>query len=139
MTPVASPSADRVDAPFWAGLAQGDLRIQRCAACAHWTWPPQWRCGQCGSWELGWPIVAAEGIVHALTRTRHPFSPETVGRTPYPVLLVELPGAGGARLLGLLDGVDGNELVIGAAVRGVIEATPTGLPALRWRLTEGGR
>lgn len=131
----ASAPAGRIDSPFWAGLADGILRIQRCAACARWTWPPQWRCGECGGWEMEWPQVPMEGTIHSLSWTRHPFSPRMVGRVPYPVLLVELPGAGGARLLGLLDGpADG--LAIGAPVTGFPEET-AGRTALRWRIARG--
>lgn len=131
MSHAAAP-ADAVDAPFWAGLAEGVLRIQRCAGCARWSWPPQWRCGECGGWDMEWPEVPMEGIVHALSWTRHPFSAAMADKVPYPVLLVELPDAGGARLLGLLDGST-ESLAIGSRVTGFPEETPA-RTALRWRL-----
>lgn len=131
----ASADGGQVDSPFWAGLANGTLRIQRCSACARWSWPPQWRCGDCGSWDMEWPEVPMAGIVHSLSWTRHPFTPETADKVPYPVLLVELPSAGGTRLLGLLDG-PADELTIGAHVEGFLQES-SGRTALRWRIAEG--
>jgi len=124
-----------LDFPFWQGLAEGRLQIQQCSSCETWTWPPQWRCGSCGSWELTWPEVPMEGKVHAFTHTRHPFSPEM--NVPLVNLLVELPHAGGARLLGVLRGSE-EGLATGALLVGEIDMSAGDLPALRWRLAEAG-
>jgi uncharacterized OB-fold protein len=78
-----------------------------------------------------WEAVAMEGVVHAFTWVRHPFTPAMVGRTPFANLLVELPQAGGARLLGVLEG-PGDGLAIGVALEGVIGNE--GGPVLRWRM-----
>lgn len=126
-----------VDQPFWDALKDDRLAIQRCPSCSTWHWPPQWRCAACGSWELGWDEVPMRGTVHAVTRTHHPFSAEMVGRTPYATVLVELPDAGGARLLGMMVG-DDSAVKTGDAVVGEIDHAEhaSGLPALRWRLAE---
>lgn len=128
-----------IDQPFWDGLAQSRLDLSACGACATWIWPPQWRCGHCGSWDIVWRPVAPTGTVHSLTRTHHAFVPAMVGRTPLITVLVELPQAGGARLLGQVTG-EATGMVIGSRVAGVIEpATPTdATPVLRWRLAEEG-
>jgi len=135
MTEAPAGRAGSIDAPFWAGLAAGELRLQRCAACREWTWPPQWRCGACGSWEMDWETVPMTGWVHTFARTWHPFTPEMQGRTPFVTLLVDLPQAGGARLIGQLVGPEVG-LAIGAAVEGVIEPPDRANPlaALRWKL-----
>lgn len=128
-----SAPGDAIDQPFWDGLALGELRLQRCTVCKQWTWPPQWRCGPCGSWEMAWESVTMDGIVHSLTWVRHPFTPAMAGRTPFANLLVELPQAGGARLMGLLDGpADG--LAINASVVGHVMTDADGKPVLRWRM-----
>ena len=126
--------------PFWEALLQGRLRIQRCAKCHRWSWPPQPRCGACGSWEMEWPEVPLRGEVHCFTHTHHPFTPETRGKTPFVNLLVALPDAGGARLLGILEGSE-EGLAVGSAVRGHILPPGEGrdLPALRWQLDRGDR
>lgn len=129
----------RVDAPYWAGLARGELLIQRCAGCGRWIWPAEWRCGECGSYDFEWPQVPAVGDVYTWTRTHYPFVPD------YPVpsvhVLVALPGAGGRRLLGLLIGSD-DGLRIGARVEGFLEQPSSrtrDLPVMRWRLSSGGQ
>jgi uncharacterized OB-fold protein len=83
-----------------------------------------------------WSPAPAEGIIYAFARTRHPFTPETEGKTPFITLLVESPAAGGVRLLGQLAGPD-DGVEIGARVEGVIEAPGIAgaPPALRWRLS----
>lgn len=125
----------RVDAPYWAGLERGELRVQRCAGCAQWIWPAEWRCGVCGSFESEWPEVAPVGRVYTWTRTHYPFVPGY--EVPYVHVLVALNEAGGRRLLGVLTGSD-DGLRIGAEVAGHVEPASEltrNLPALRWRLS----
>ena len=127
-----------VDGPFWEGLAANALRMQRCGQCGTWTWPPQWRCGECGSWEMAWEAVAMTGKVHAFTHTRHAFTAERQGKVPFVNLLVELPQAGGARLLGVLTGPE-DGLAIGAPLEGYVVPAGEGahaLPTLCWRLAK---
>jgi len=137
----ATPANDGVDAPFWVGLNAGELRFQRCRACADWQWPAVWRCPDCGGWELDWCLIPAKGSVYSWTRTWQAFSPAMKSVLPYVTVLVELPHAGGRRLLGVL--VDDEEgLAIGAPVEGIIQAAgPINFDQaiLRWRLTPGAR
>ena len=134
------PRPDGVDAPFWEGLAAGELRMQRCSSCQNWMWPPGWRCSRCGGWELAWEAVPPEGVIYSWTRTWHAFAPELKDVLPYVSLLVELPHAGNRRLLGIL--VDDEAgLEIGAKVTGLIQpasAKNSGQAVLRWRLTGAG-
>jgi uncharacterized OB-fold protein len=129
------PRSPSVDSPFWDALAANELRISRCVRCREWKWPPQWRCGSCGGWDLAWEQVPLTGIVYSFARNWHPFGAQMQGKTPFVSLLVELPDAGGARLLGLLVGEE-RGLEMGAALDGIIEPpeVPGGRHALRWRL-----
>ncbi|ETB17987.1 hypothetical protein O983_25585 [Mycobacterium avium 09-5983] len=131
-----APRADGVDAPFWEGLRRGELQIQRCAGCSTWWWFPVWRCGDCGSWELAWQTVPQRGLVYSWIRTHQPFGTEMAKVVPYVNVLVELPDAGGRRLLGLLVGND-DGLAIGAEVVGRIQkpsAQTNDQAVLRWEL-----
>lgn len=65
------PASDGVDAPFWGGLNEGEVRIQRCRSCARWQWPSVWRCPDCGGWAFGWEAVVAEGVVFSWKVPRH--------------------------------------------------------------------
>ncbi len=130
------PLSDGLDAPFWSGLADGVVRIQRCDGCGTWIWGPQWLCGTCHRFDPSWVEVEPRGVIYAWTRTWQPFAPEFSAVTPYVTVLVELLDAGGRRLLGLLADDQSADPVIGAAVEGVIQPpspATTGHPVLRWR------
>jgi uncharacterized OB-fold protein len=136
VTGAAGPRDDGLDAPHWAGLRAGEVRVPRCTRCAHWIWAPQPLCPRCHSFDLTWTAVDPAGSVYSWTRTWQPFTPELSGHLPFTVILAELPSAGGRRLLGVLLGGDGADVRAGQGVRGVIDPPPGpgGWPVLRWRL-----
>ncbi len=129
------PSHTLVDAPYWDGLKVGELRIQRCGECARWIWGAQPMCPACHTFDPGWEAVEPSGVVFAWTRTWRQFHP--TAEVPYVTVLVELPQAGGRRILGLYTGE--GDPVIGARVRGEFEPAPdsTSWPLIRWR-EDGG-
>jgi uncharacterized protein len=127
--PRPAPARDGVDAEFWEGLKRHELRVQRCASCGRHQHPAEWLCTWCGSGELQWTVVAAEGTVHTWTRVHHPAHPALRERGPYDVVVVEPSGAPGVLVLGNL--VEGRP-EIGAAVRGVFE-DHEGYTLLHWR------
>ena len=130
------PFSARVDAPYWEGLGGGQLRIQRCTRCRAWKWPADWRCGECGSYSLGWEAVEPVGIVYSWIRTRQPVVPAFADLVPYDNVLVELPQAGGARLMGLLTGAT-DDVRTGRRVTGTFQpasARTIDLPVLTWAL-----
>lgn len=123
------------DTPYWEGLAQGRLLMQHCDNCGRWRWPAVFRCGDCGAWAPPWREIAPEGAVYSWTRTWHPFAGASVA-TPFTTVLAALPGAGGRRLMGVLEG-DESLLMVDAAVTGRIDTVglgDRGLPLLRWAL-----
>jgi len=126
------------DDPFWEALEAGEFRLPRCAGCGRWTWPAHWRCGECGSWDFVWTALPPKGTVYSWTRTWYAFdrTKERAGDVPYVVLLVEIDGADGARVLGVLAGDDA-ALKIGAPVTGTIlppSEKAKGYPSVVWRL-----
>lgn len=130
------PRPDGLDAPYWDGLAEGRLLLQHCAGCGTWIWGPQWACPSCRALEPGWDEVPPAGVVFSWTRTHQPFVPEFREVLPYVTVLVELPDAGGRRVLGLLLDDDGADPVIGERVRGVIQPPSdltSGHAVLRWK------
>jgi uncharacterized protein len=85
-------------APFWDGVQQRRLTIQRCTSCRILRFPFQPICGSCqsDSWELVESCGA--GTVYSLTRVHHP--PQPGFPIPYVVGLIELDE--GVRIVGLL-------------------------------------
>lgn len=130
------PAWDGVDAPHWDGLREGRLLMQQCPKCTTWIWQPRPICPTCHSFETSWVPVDPVGTIYSWTRTWQSFTPEATGHLPYVVVLVELPAAGGRRLLGVLEDADGVTPTIGAAVRGRIQQPPDDRywPLVRWRL-----
>ena len=125
------PSPTLLDAPYWDGLREGELRIQRCGACGRWIWTAEPMCPDCHTFDPGWEAVEPTGTVYTWTRTHKQFHP--TAPVPYTTVLVELPRAGGRRVLGLW--LDADDPVIGSRVRGEFEPAPdaTTWPLLRWR------
>ena len=123
------------DEPYWRALAEGELSLPRCAKCQRWRWPAPFRCGDCGSVEMNWVSVDPVGRIYTWTRTWHRFAGTETLPIPYVPVLVEVPGAGGIRLLGLLD-ENAGEPAIGLVVAGRVmptEAFGKTVPAWRWR------
>ena len=126
------------DDPFWEALEAGEFRLPRCAGCDRWTWPAHWRCGECGSWEFRWTAVEPAGTVYSWSRTWYAFdrTQERAGDLPYVVVLVEVDGTDGARVLGILTG-DEEPPKIGARVTGAIlppSEKSQGYPSIVWSL-----
>jgi uncharacterized OB-fold protein len=128
---------NRIDFPYWDGLKKGEVRCQRCEKCGRWTWPAEWRCPACGSWDFHWEAVEAQGEIYAWERTHYPFSKNFKDLLPYVTVLVALPAAGDIRMVGLLLGAEKQNIKIGLKVTPDIQAPSArtlNLPALWWRL-----
>lgn len=125
------------DQPYWDALAAGHLALPRCSACEKWSWPAPFRCGDCGSTDFHWSRVEMTGLIYTWTRVSHPFAGMEDMKMPFVSVLVELPQAGGIRLLGILDN-DAPNPSIGASVNGHIGKTTSlghEVPALKWTMT----
>jgi len=121
------------DGEYWAALAQGQLKMQRCDGCSRWNWPAVWRCGECGSWAHSWHALAPRGRIFSWTRTWHDFGAPPGLAIPYVSVVVELDDAGGTRLLGTLDTTAG-EPAIGLPVTARLHRdTFEGDALLAWR------
>jgi uncharacterized OB-fold protein len=119
--PVPVAESDGLSAPFWAGLQQERLLVQRCARCACWQFGPEWICHQCHAFDPAWVEVPAVGRIYSWERVWHPVHPALKQRCPYLAVLVELPDAGNVRMVGNLLGDPQQEVCIGAEVVGVFE------------------
>jgi uncharacterized OB-fold protein len=119
--PAPVPEPDGLDAPYWEGTRQRELRVQRCRSCATWQWGPEWICHRCLSFDVGWERVEPRGVIYSWERAWHPVHPALKGCPPYVVVLVELPHAGGVRMLGNLVGDPHQEVRIGNPVDAVFE------------------
>jgi uncharacterized protein len=114
--PRFAPPDSALTRPFWDGVAAGEIRLPRCTACGRYQWYPLpvTDHGDGGTFE--WTPVAAAGTVFTHTTVRRPFLPgATKADVPYTVVLVELDGVPGVRLVGRMRA--GDEPTIGQRVR----------------------
>ncbi|MCP3990451.1 MAG: DNA-binding protein [Actinomycetia bacterium] len=119
--PKPVPSPDGLDGPFWEGLNEGRLLLQRCGGCGKFQWGPEWVCHRCRSFDLSYEETPAEGIIYSHQRVWHPVHPALAEQGPYVIVLVELPAADGVRIVGNLIGDPHQDLVIGTPAQGVFE------------------
>ena len=107
------PAPDRDSEPFWAGVKQHKLLIQRCIDCSALRHPPQPACPDCGSLEIDWQQASGRGVVYSFVIQREPTHP-FFQNVPYNVILVELEE--GTRLVSNLLDVEPDEIRIGMSV-----------------------
>jgi uncharacterized OB-fold protein len=135
--PSPTPARDGLDAPFWLGLAEERLLLQRCSRCRGWQWGPEWNCHRCHAFDLAWEPVTPAGRIYSYERIWHPVHRALQDQGPYLVVLVELPQADHVRMVGNLLGDPTAEVSIGAPVVGVFEHHADASPAftlLQWRI-----
>lgn len=104
---------------FWEGLKAHELRVQQCARCARYRFPPQKMCRHCNSLESNWTSVSGKGSVYSFVVPRQTSPGELPARGfeyPYAVALVELQGTGGVRIASSLLNCPVDEIAIGMAV-----------------------
>ncbi len=114
------PSPVGPSAEFYAFLARGELRLQRCATCGQWRHPPRHRCAACGSVEVEWALASGRGRVFTWTVTHRAVDPAFT--PPYAVVVVELDE--GPRLVGSLRGLAPAELALDLAMVVDVEPVP---------------
>lgn len=117
--PMASP--DGLDTEFWAAARRHELVVQHCRACDTFLFGPEWLCHNCHSFDLAWDVIEPRGRIFSWQRCWHPVHPALAEAGPYLVVLVELPHAGGVRMVGNLLGDPHQDVVIGTDVVAVFE------------------
>lgn len=119
--PIPVPDADGLTAPFWEGLREEKLKVQKCGACRSWIWGPEWICHRCHSFDVQWVDVTASGRIYSWERVWQPSSQTMQPAVPYLVVLVELDCGDNLRLVGNLLGPTDQDVQIGMKVKGVFE------------------
>nr|WP_246562813.1 OB-fold domain-containing protein [Bradyrhizobium liaoningense] len=100
------------------------LLVQRCSGCETWQFGPEWICHRCHAFDPDWVEVAPHGRIFSWERVWHPSHSALRHHGPYLAVLVEIPHAGGIRMVGNLLGDPMQVVAIGAEVVGVFEHHP---------------
>ena len=111
---------------FWDGTKAGELRLQRCDACAHVYFPPRPFCPSCASRKVSIFKATGKGFLYSYVINHRPAAP---GFTPpYAIAVVELEE--GPRMLSRLVGVDPDPAAIRCEMPLVVDFE-AGLPVFR--------
>jgi uncharacterized OB-fold protein len=140
--PIPVPERNGLSAPFWEGVREERLRVQRNPKTGVYQWPAQWINHDDQTFDVEWVAVEPKGVIYSWTRVWHPVHPALKEVGPYIVVVVELPHAGKVRMLGNLLGDPRQAVVIGAPVEAVFEHHNDAEPPftlVQWRLADGGR
>lgn len=113
--PVPTP----VTRPFWEGLQQREVRLQRCEDCQQWVFYPRSHCPHCLSARLAWHTVSGRGVIYSFCVSNVPSAPMFADEVPQKLAIVELEE--GVRLCSTLVATEGVELKVGMAVLPVFE------------------
>ena len=84
------PEITPMTAPFWSGLKQRKLLIQRCDECHTWRFPPEIGCAACSSMQSTWTEVSGRATLYSWTIAHPPLLPYFAERAPWPVAVVQL-------------------------------------------------
>ena len=82
------PTPTPETAHFWDGCKAGELRLQRCAACAKAYFPPRPFCPACGSRDV--EVFAASGKATLWSYVINHRPRPDMGKDPYSIAVVTL-------------------------------------------------
>ncbi len=116
-------------APFWRGLRDRRLLIQRCRSCDALRWPSAKLCPRCLSPALDWSEVRGEGTVWSYVVYHRAFAAAFAAAVPYAIALVDLPE--GPRLPGRLS-VPLDAVGVGMRVRAIFTDVTDEVTLLEW-------
>jgi uncharacterized OB-fold protein len=104
-----APRSDVDSEPFWAGLRERRILLQRCEADGRLRFPPMPSCPHCGTPGGEHVEVAGDARVYSWVVVHRALTPAQEGEVPYTIATVELDGV---RMVGRLDGEPGDGVAV---------------------------
>ncbi len=87
-TPRPIRSMDPYAEQFWTYTQNKEFRLQKCAECGKFRWPPGPTCDRCLSDEYAWTPMAGRGKVLSWTTFHRSYFPEYPA--PHTTIVLEL-------------------------------------------------
>jgi len=84
------PVITDLNRPFFDGLANNELRLQRCENCHLLRYPIAIVCPNCLSRDAAWETLSGRGIVHSSVVFHQVYNAAFADKVPYNVAIVEL-------------------------------------------------
>lgn len=131
--PASMLQRDSDSRPYWEGLKQGELRIQRCSSCSKAVFYPRALCPHCFSDQLTWIVASGKGSIYSYTVAHQAFGPFAAD-TPFVVAIVELEE--GVRMMTRIIDAPREQVTVGAAVKVTFEIVGEDLTLPYFRLAE---
>ena len=100
-------------------VSSGQMRLQQCGSCGHFSHPPRMYCGSCFSGDYGYPEVSGAGTLYSYTISHHTAEPAWQDELPYLTVVVELDE--GPRVVGAATLADWGTVRIGQRARVIPE------------------
>ena len=113
--PVPTPTS----LPFWEGLREHKLRLQRCLDCEKLIHYPRSNCPRCLGTNLDWVEVPGTGVIYTYTIARRATAPQFEDEVPQKIAVVQLDE--GPRITTTLVNVDEASIRVGLRVRPVFQ------------------
>jgi len=114
---VPTPSID--SQPYWDGLKEHKLKLQKCANCGKIRHYPRPVCDSCWSMEVDWIEASGKGTVHSWTVSHHAFLPAY--KKELPLILVTVDLEEGVRMNSQLRDSKPEDLKLGMPVEVIYE------------------
>lgn len=115
------PTLQGLAGEFYGWCAKGELRFQRCDACAVWRHVPREMCAACGSPAWSWQRSSGRGRIFTWTVAARAMHPGFAADAPYAPVVVEMEE--GVRLVSQMLDCAPDALAIDMPV--VVELVPT--------------
>ena len=96
---------------FWDGTQAGELRLQRCDACANVYFPPRPFCPSCASRKVSIFKASGKGTLYSYVINHRPAAPGFTPPYAIAVVQLELRHGGNDAEFGGLGGADHGNLV----------------------------
>ena len=122
-------------APFWEATARHELAIPRCRDCGKFRMPPTPFCPGCQSQAIDWVAISNNGVVYSFTLVTRSIVPGMEDSLPYVPAIIELPEAGGVRLITNIVDSPLDEISVGAPCCLVWHDTVNGYTLPLYRLS----
>jgi uncharacterized OB-fold protein len=113
------PAISSLNAPYWDGLRNREVKLPRCNDCHKLWYPPAPFCPECWSRSFTWEKLSGYGKVNSWVVFHQAYFSSVKDEIPYNVAEVELDE--GPRLLTNLVGIENDDIEIGMPVEVVFD------------------
>jgi uncharacterized protein len=124
--------------PFWDGLREGEIRVQKCSRCGRSRFPANRYCPRCHSPKYEWKATEPKGEIETFCVFHKCYFAGFAGEMPYAVIQVRLKDPD-LRFYSNPVGIRTEDLKTGLKVRAVFEKLDDAVTLLKFEPAEAAR